>query len=161
MPPKRISAGKILTLSRLLRLRRGWREQGRAVVFTNGVFDILHAGHVELLEKAASLGDALIVGVNSDASARRLHKGPGRPIQPLKDRARILAGLACVDAVIPFGEDTPERLLSFIKPEVLVKGADYRPGQVAGGRHAGRVALLPLKRGRSTTSIIERIRKNS
>ena len=161
MPPKRISAGKILTLSRLLRLRRGWREQGRAVVFTNGVFDILHAGHVELLEKAASLGGALIVGVNSDASARRLHKGPGRPIQPLKDRARILAGLACVDAVIAFGEDTPERLLSFIKHEVLVKGADYRPGQVAGRRHAGRVALLPLKLGRSTTAIIERIRTRS
>ena len=150
---------KILQIDGLLRLRKRWAEQGRTVVFTNGVFDILHAGHVELLERAADLGDALIVGVNSDASARRLDKGPGRPIQPLKDRARILAGLACVDAVVPFREDTPERVLSFIRPEVLVKGADYRPGQVAGGRHVGRVALLPLKRGRSTTSIIERILK--
>ena len=158
---KKSSLLKILTLPRLILARRRWAKEGRAVVFTNGVFDILHAGHMELLEKAASLGDALIVGVNSDASARRLHKGPGRPIQPLKDRARILAGLACVDAVIPFGEDTPERLLSFIKPEVLVKGADYRPGQVAGRRHAGRVALLPLKLGRSTTAIIERIRTRS
>lgn len=139
-------------------LRRRWARAGLRVAFTNGVFDILHAGHVELLEKAARLGERLIVGLNTDASARRLGKGPQRPINKLKDRARVLAALACVDAVVPFGEDTPERLLSRLKPDVLAKGADYRPDQVAGRRHAGKVALIPLKRGCSTTALLKRIR---
>jgi len=154
----RKSTTKIVSAASAARLRAGWGRKGRKVVFTNGVFDILHAGHVELLEKARSLGDALIVGVNSDASVRRLGKGPDRPINRLKDRARVLSALSCVDAVTAFSETTPERLIARIKPDVLVKGADYRPDQVAGRRHAGRVVLLPLKRGYSTTALLKRVR---
>jgi D-beta-D-heptose 7-phosphate kinase/D-beta-D-heptose 1-phosphate adenosyltransferase len=137
--------------------RAGLRRSRKRVVFTNGVFDLLHAGHVSILERARALGDALIVGVNSDASVRRLGKGPERPLNPLKDRQRVLAGLACVDAVTAFVEDTPERLLSLLKPDILVKGADYKPGQVAGRRHAGKVVLLSLVRGRSTTAIVRKL----
>lgn len=151
------SAKKILGLSRLLRLRRAWAAKGRRVVFTNGVFDLLHAGHVGLLEKARSLGGALIVGVNSDTSTRRLGKGRGRPFNRLQDRARVLAALACVDAVTAFPEDTPARLVSRLKPDILIKGADYQPDQVAGRRHARRLVLLRLKKGYSTTSLARRI----
>jgi D-beta-D-heptose 7-phosphate kinase / D-beta-D-heptose 1-phosphate adenosyltransferase len=141
-------------------LRRRWAREGLRVVFTNGVFDLLHAGHVDLLEKAARLGDRLVVGLNTDASARRLgKKGPARPVNALKDRARVLGSLRCVDAVVPFGEDTPERLLAGLRPDVLVKGADYRPEQVAGRRHAGRVVLIALRRGYSTTALLDRIRR--
>lgn len=138
---------------------RAWRRRRRRVVFTNGVFDILHAGHVSILERSRSLGDFLIVGVNSDASVRRLGKGPERPINHLRDRQRVLAGLACVDAVTSFGEDTPEKLLSSLKPDVLVKGADYRADQVAGRQHAGKVVLLSLVEGRSTTAVVKRLRR--
>lgn len=138
--------------------RRAWGKAGSRVVFTNGVFDLLHRGHVEVLEKARSLGDKLIVGVNSDASARRLGKGPGRPLNAEADRARVLAGLEAVDLVTIFGEDTPERLLSRLKPDVLVKGADYRPDQVAGREHAKKVVLVRLTPGYSTTSIVKRLR---
>jgi len=140
-------------------LRRRWGREGLKVVFTNGVFDLLHAGHADLLEKAARLGERLVVGVNTDASARRLGKGPERPLNRLADRARLLAALACVDAVVPFGEDTPDALLAALKPDVLVKGADYRPSQVAGRAHAGKVVLIPLKKGYSTTALVERIRR--
>lgn len=140
------------------RAAAAWRRKRRRVVFTNGVFDILHVGHVSLLERARALGGFLIVGVNSDASTRRLGKGPERPINPLRDRMRVLAGLACVDAVTSFGEDTPERLLSFIKPDILVKGADYRPDQVAGRQYARKVAVLALVKGRSTTAVVKKLR---
>src|SRR6476661_1435523 len=105
------SRSKTVTLKRLLRLRQLWRWEGKKVVFTNGVFDILHAGHVELLEKCRSLGDVLILGLNSDASAKRLGKGPERPINKWQDRAAVLCALSCVDAVIEFGEDTSAQLL--------------------------------------------------
>ncbi|MFA5140392.1 MAG: adenylyltransferase/cytidyltransferase family protein [Elusimicrobiota bacterium] len=141
-----------------MRLRRRWKRLRKRVVFTNGVFDILHPGHVHLLEKARGLGHALIVGVNTDASARRLGKGPDRPVNTLKDRMRVLAALACVDAVAAFGEDTPEKLLSRLRPDVLVKGADYRPDQVAGRRYAGRVVLISFKKGHSTTGLLKRLR---
>jgi D-beta-D-heptose 7-phosphate kinase/D-beta-D-heptose 1-phosphate adenosyltransferase len=154
------STTKILNLPALLRLRKLWARRQQHVVFTNGVFDILHAGHVELLEKARALGDVLVVGVNSDASVRRLGKGSGRPINSLKDRQRVLAALACVDVVVAFSEDTPESLISKLQPETLVKGADYRPEQVAGLRHAGRLVLLPLKKGYSTTRLIRQIRRS-
>ncbi|MFH1726692.1 MAG: adenylyltransferase/cytidyltransferase family protein [Elusimicrobiota bacterium] len=163
MPPKRTkspgSKAKILTPRRLAALRSRWARAGRRVVFTNGVFDILHPGHVDLLERARLLGDALIVGVNTDASARRLGKGSGRPVNRLADRCRVLAALACVDAVTSFGEDTPESLLEKLRPDVLVKGADYTVDQVAGRRYAGRVALVRLKKGYSTTSLIGRIER--
>jgi D-beta-D-heptose 7-phosphate kinase/D-beta-D-heptose 1-phosphate adenosyltransferase len=151
------SKAKIKTWKSLRTLRQLWAWQGKTVVFTNGVFDILHAGHVQVLERARALGDMLIVGVNSDASARRLGKAPGRPVNRLRDRASLLAALACVDAVVPFGEDTPEPLLSRLKPDVLVKGADYGKGQIAGARHAGRVVRVPLKAGYSTTDLIRRL----
>lgn len=150
---------KILSLRSMAALRRRWTKNGLRVVFTNGVFDLLHPGHVEVLEKAAALGDRLIVGINSDASARRLGKGPERPLNPLAARARVLAALACVDAVTSFKEDTPEQLLEKLRPDVLVKGGDYRPGQVAGRRHAGKVVIIPLKHGYSTTALVRRIRR--
>jgi D-beta-D-heptose 7-phosphate kinase/D-beta-D-heptose 1-phosphate adenosyltransferase len=151
------SASKVLPLSKLLTLRELWRWERRRVVFTNGVYDILHPGHVKLLEKSRSLGDVLILGLNTDASARRLDKAPGRPVNSLRDRAAVAAALACVDVVVSFSEDTPEALLSKLKPDVLVKGGDYRPSQVAGRRHAGKVVIIPLKKGYSTTGLIKRL----
>ena len=152
------SRAKLKTLKKLLTQRRLWGWEGKRVVFTNGVFDLLHAGHVQLLEKAKSLGDILIVGVNADASARRLGKGPERPINRFPDRAAVIAALGCVDAVIGFDEDTPAEVVARLKPDVLVKGGDYRKDQVAGREHAGRVAIVPLKAGYSTTGIVKRLR---
>ncbi|MFA6092302.1 MAG: adenylyltransferase/cytidyltransferase family protein [Elusimicrobiota bacterium] len=153
------TSDKVLPPLRAAALRKQWARQGLRVVFTNGVFDLLHPGHIEVLEKAASLGDRLIVGVNSDASARRLGKGPERPLNPVAARMRVLAALSCVDAATPFSEDTPERLLSTLKPDILVKGGDYRPEQVAGRQYAGKVAIIPLKKGFSTTSLVKKIRR--
>ena len=130
---------RLKTLKRLLTLRQLWGWEGKTVVFTNGVYDLLHAGHVQLLEKSKAMGDILIVGLNSDASARRLGKGPERPINRFQDRALVLGSLACVDAVIGFDEDTPGQLLSQLKPDVLVKGGDYKKNQVAGRQYAGKV----------------------
>lgn len=152
------TSDKITGPAALARKLRSWRAAGKKIVFTNGVFDLLHPGHVGLLESARASGDALIVGVNSDASARRLGKaGPKRPVNALKDRMRVLAALSAVDAVVSFSEDTPERLLSRLKPDVLVKGADYAPGQVAGREHACKLVLLPLKKGYSTTGLLRRL----
>ncbi|MFA6002508.1 MAG: adenylyltransferase/cytidyltransferase family protein [Elusimicrobiota bacterium] len=152
-----ISQAKIKNPKRLSTLRQLWAWEGKKVVFTNGVFDIMHAGHVQLLEQCRAMGDILIVGINSDASARRLGKGSGRPVNKLRDRAALLAALWCVDAVVPFGEDTPEHILSRLKPDILVKGADYRKDQIAGAAHAGRVARVRLKKGYSTTALIRRL----
>ena len=155
MPPRPTdSSAKILGRA----AAQAWRRGRRRVVFTNGVFDILHAGHVSVLERARALGAALIVGVNADASVRRLGKGPERPINGLRDRMRVLAGLACVDAVTSFSEDTPARLLAVLKPDILVKGGDYRADEVAGREHAGKVVILPLVKGRSTTALVEKLR---
>ncbi len=156
------SRGKIKTLKKLLTLRQLWAWEGKKLVFTNGVYDILHAGHVRLLEKAKSLGDVLVVGLNSDASARRLGKGPGRPVNSWEDRAELLCALSCVDAVVGFSEDTPAALLAKLRPDILVKGADYRKDEIAGREFAGRVVRLPLKKGCSTTGLIARlVRKDS
>lgn len=149
--------GRIDELSaRLDRLR----QEGRRVVFTNGCFDLLHSGHVELLEAARGAGDVLVVAINSDASVRRL-KGPARPILEAPERARILAALAAVDFVCVFEEDTPLETIRRLKPDVLVKGADWK-GNIVGQDlvegWGGRVVALPLVEGRSTTGIIERIR---
>ncbi|MBI5210715.1 MAG: adenylyltransferase/cytidyltransferase family protein [Elusimicrobia bacterium] len=149
----------LVTLSwpRMRALVARWRRDRRRVVFTNGVFDILHAGHVELLGKARAKGDALVVGLNSDASVRRL-KGPERPVNRWRDRAAVLAALACVDAVVGFGQDTPARLLEALRPDVLVKGADYALGEIIGAGHARRVVRVALKKGYSTTGIIRKLR---
>lgn len=139
-----------------------WREKlaGR-VVFTNGVFDLIHPGHVDILNAARALGDVLIVGVNSDDSVRRL-KGEGRPIRREGDRAYVVAALEATDAVVLFAEDTPIELIRTLHPDVLVKGGDYTPETVVGRSEVegwgGRVVIVPLTRGHSTTSIIERLR---
>jgi D-beta-D-heptose 7-phosphate kinase/D-beta-D-heptose 1-phosphate adenosyltransferase len=135
--------------------------RGERVVMTNGCFDILHAGHVAYLEEAKALGDRLVVAVNDDESVTRL-KGAGRPINGLADRMAVLSGLAAVDWVVPFSEDTPERLICTVLPDVLVKGGDYRPDDIAGGacvlRNGGEVRVLSFREGRSTSEIIERAR---
>jgi rfaE bifunctional protein nucleotidyltransferase chain/domain len=151
------SSSKILPLKKLLTLRELWRWEGRSVAFTNGVFDILHAGHVKVLEKAKAQGDLLVVGVNSDSSVRMLEKAPGRPINKWRDRAEVVAALACVDAVVGFPEPTPERLMSRLKPDVHVKGGDYKPSDLPEAKHAGRVAIVSLKKGYSTTGLIKRL----
>ena len=151
------SADKIMMEDRLRARIAQWREEGRRIIFTNGCFDILHSGHVQYLEQAADLGDALVVGVNSDDSVRRL-KGDGRPVNSLQDRMRLLAGLAAVDAVVAFDEDTPKRLICELLPDVLVKGADYTVEEVVGRECAGEVVLIDFVDGKSTTRIIERMR---
>lgn len=138
------------------------RQRGEKVVMTNGVFDILHAGHVSYLANARRLGDRLIVAVNSDASTRRL-KGPERPVNPLTQRMLVLAALESVDWVIPFEEDTPQRIIAEILPDLLVKGGDYRPEEIAGGKEViaagGDVRVLNFEDGCSTTNIINTIRQ--
>lgn len=136
---------------------RRWKAAGETVVFTNGCFDILHKGHVTYLQQAASLGDHLIIGLNSDASVKRL-KGPERPVNGEADRSFMLAALRCVDEVVLFEEDTPEELLSVLRPDILVKGGDYKAEEVAGRQYAGKVEILPFVDGYSTTHMIERIR---
>jgi rfaE bifunctional protein nucleotidyltransferase chain/domain len=136
------------------------REAGRTVVFTNGCFDLLHRGHVDLLRAAKETGDFLVVGINDDDSVRRL-KGAGRPWMSEEDRGEILAALAAVDLVVPFSEDTPLELVRELEPDVLVKGADYRPEEVVGGEvvreRGGRVVLVPLTAGRSSTDLRRRV----
>jgi D-beta-D-heptose 7-phosphate kinase/D-beta-D-heptose 1-phosphate adenosyltransferase len=149
---------KIRSPSQALAAVTQWRARGERIVFTNGCFDLLHAGHVAYLEQARRLGGRLVVGLNSDASVTRL-KGPERPLMGEGDRARVLAALAAVDAVVVFGEPTPLRLIEALRPDVLVKGADYREDQVVGAAQVkawgGRVVLLPLLDGRSTTGLIK------
>jgi D-beta-D-heptose 7-phosphate kinase/D-beta-D-heptose 1-phosphate adenosyltransferase len=131
-------------------------------VFTNGVFDVLHAGHVALLEAAHAVGAALVVGVNADASVRRLGKGADRPLVGEADRARVLAALASVDCVVVFDEDTPLELIRALRPDVLVKGADYARDQIVGADDVegwgGRVVRVPLLPGKSTTDLVRRLR---
>jgi rfaE bifunctional protein nucleotidyltransferase chain/domain len=143
-----------------------WRKSAPApLVFTNGVFDLLHPGHVELLEAARREGAALVVGVNSDTSARRLAKGPGRPVAAQADRARVVAGLAAVDCVVLFEEDTPLELIGALAPDVLVKGADYARDRIVGAdwieERGGRVVRVPLLSGYSTSALVERLRASS
>lgn len=140
------------------RLAQQLKKSGKKIVFTNGCFDILHLGHVKYLEKARSFGDVLIVGVNTDASVRRL-KGPERPVNTEFDRAYLLAALSAVDYVVLFGEDTPYDLIRLIRPDVLVKGGDYAGKEVVGSDIAGEVRLVDFVQGKSTTSVIEKMRK--
>jgi len=140
---------------RIEELAADLRRQNKSIVFTNGCFDILHLGHVKYMQKAKSLGDVLIVGLNSDASVTRL-KGPGRPVNPEYDRAYLLASLEVVDYVVVFSEDTPYELIKKVMPDTLVKGSDYRGREVIGSDIAKRV-LLMICRSRSTTSIIEKL----
>lgn len=144
-----------------LQLRR-WNLLGKKTVFTNGVFDILHQGHIHLLSEAATYADILIVGVNSDVSVKRL-KGDSRPVNSETSRALVLAALIMVDAVIIFEEDTPLELIKFIKPAVLVKGGDYTLDTIVGAKeviaNGGEVQIIPLEEGFSTTGIINKMKK--
>jgi rfaE bifunctional protein nucleotidyltransferase chain/domain len=151
---------KIQDLKSLAADRETWRSQGRRVVFTNGCFDLLHGGHIHLLDYANAQGDVLVVAVNDDASVRRL-KGPDRPIFPLGERLEILAALSNVDRLIAFSEDTPLFLISRILPDVLVKGGDWKPEDVVGKEEVetqgGRVRIVPYLPGHSSSQIISRI----
>ena len=157
-----VTQGVVVAPGRAARLFARLRRRGARIVFTNGVFDLLHAGHVRLLVAARALGDRLVVGVNSDASVRRL-KGRGRPIIPLAERMEMLAGLKPVDYVVPFAEATPARIIEAVLPAVLVKGSDYRKAEIVGRSTVeaggGRVVRVPLRAGRSTSSLIERARR--
>mgnify|MGYP001556496940 CR=1 FL=1 len=142
---------------------RDWRRAARGpVVFTNGVFDLLHPGHIDLLLGARAEGSHLVIGVNSDASVRRLGKGPERPVRSEADRALVLAALAMVDAVVVFDQDTPLELVRQLEPDVIVKGGDYTPASVVGAAEVkargGRVVIIPVTPGHSTTSTIEKLR---
>jgi D-glycero-beta-D-manno-heptose 1-phosphate adenylyltransferase len=156
------TASKVRPLAEAL----AWRARlTGAVVFTNGVFDLVHPGHVELLEAARREGEALVVGINSDASARRLEKGTGRPINGESARARVIAGFAAVDCVVLFDADTPLDLIQRLEPDILVKGADYSRDAIVGAdlveSKGGRIVRVPLVSGFSTSSIVERLRAPS
>jgi D-beta-D-heptose 7-phosphate kinase/D-beta-D-heptose 1-phosphate adenosyltransferase len=146
---------KIAALSRKLALLR---KNSKKIVFTNGCFDIIHPGHIKVFRLAKSMGDVLVVGVNTDASVRRL-KGPFRPVSDENSRAQVVAAMEDVDYVILFGEDTPLGLIKRIRPDVLVKGADYSAGKIVGADYAGKVVRVPLAKNHSTTRLISGIKK--
>lgn len=154
--------GQVLALPDAVAYTEQLRAAGRTIVLTNGHFDLLHTGHLDYLERARALGDALIVGVNGDASTRRL-KGPGRPLVPAAERARLLAALNCVDAAVVFEEDTAHALLDALRPDIYVKGGDYTPATLpeapAVFAAGGRVVILPFLPEHSTTALIARIRR--
>jgi D-beta-D-heptose 7-phosphate kinase/D-beta-D-heptose 1-phosphate adenosyltransferase len=155
---------KIKSRDELVPIRARLRRQGRTVVFTNGCFDLLHGGHVHLLRWAKARGDVLIVALNSDASVRRLAKGPGRPIFPLAERMEVLAAFEAVDYVTWFGESTPQKIIAALLPDVLVKGGDWGQGEIVGRAEVeaagGRVLRVPYLKGHSSTNIIETINRS-
>lgn len=155
-----MSVEKILSRDQLIIRRRGWKDNGRRVVFTNGCFDLLHPGHIRLLEQARALGDVLVVGLNSDRSVREL-KGPGRPLVPARERAEVVAALEAVEAVVIFEEPTPRELVAALRPDVLVKGGDWGPEEIVGREEVeaagGRVERIPLVEGYSTSALIAKI----
>ena len=160
MTPK---TGKVADRPELIAILRERRRQGGRIVFTNGCFDLLHAGHVRYLQAARAMGDLLVVGLNSDASVRGLNKGAERPLVPQAQRAEVLAGLACVDYVVLFDEADPRELIKALEPDVLVKGGDWKPDQIVGRdlveARGGTVTSIPLVPGISTTAIVEKIKK--
>ena len=153
---------KVINREEAARWVREMQDRGLRVVFTNGCFDLLHPGHVGYLEEARSLGEALIVAVNTDASVRRLGKGPERPVNPEGDRARVVAALQAVDRVVLFDEDTPLEILTALQPDILVKGGDYRLDEVVGRElieaRGGQVRVLPFRSGYATSRLLERLR---
>lgn len=146
----------ILSLEVLIRKIRRLQKQGKKIVFTNGCFDLLHIGHVRLLEQCRRFGDRVVVGINADASVKRI-KGKGRPIQQESDRAALCASLKPVDWVVIFKEDTPERIIRVLKPDVLVKGGDWKSDEIIGRDSVQRVVRIPLVTGRSSSSIIRKV----
>jgi rfaE bifunctional protein nucleotidyltransferase chain/domain len=162
-PPPRPVVARVVDLSRLREILSAARDARRSIVFTNGCFDLLHAGHVALLESSAQSGDVLVVGLNSDESVSRL-KGFGRPFVPFEERAELLAGLAAVDWVIGFDDDTPAALIEVVRPDILVKGGDWSLDRIVGREtvesRGGRVVTVPLRSDLSTTSLVDRIRSS-
>jgi rfaE bifunctional protein nucleotidyltransferase chain/domain len=154
--------GIIVTQNQMTKIRQSLRKKRKIVVFTNGCFDIIHRGHVEYLAAAKKLGDFLIIGLNSDSSVRKL-KGAKRPVVKMPDRAIILSHLDMVDYVVEFGTLTPKTLIAKLLPDILVKGGDYNPDDIVGAKEVkaagGKVLTIPLVKGRSTTSLISKIRK--
>jgi rfaE bifunctional protein nucleotidyltransferase chain/domain len=158
-----IISSKIKSLDQVLKLMKVWRLKNQKVVFTNGVFDILHPGHISYLAKTKDLGNKLILGLNSDASVKLLNKGPNRPIQNQNDRAFLLAALSMIDAVVIFNEETPYELIKAIVPDILAKGGDYKVEQIAGHdivlKNGGTVEIVDFLDGHSTTSIEQKIKQ--
>ena len=156
------STDKIFSLPQLQDQANHWRSQGQKIVFTNGCFDLLHLGHVDYLEKARQLGDKLVLGLNTDASISRI-KGPNRPLQDEVSRARIMASLLFIDAVVLFDQDTPLELIEAVQPDILVKGDDYTLENIVGHEvvlaRGGEVKTVPLVKGYSTTNIVKKIEK--
>lgn len=154
----------VLSLQDAAALVERERRAGKTIVFTNGVFDLLHVGHLRYLKHARSLGDVLLVGVNADASVRRLGKGDDRPVNPEAARAEVVAALACVDGVLVFSEDTPAEVVERLQPDVLVKGADWLgrdiPGRAGVERRGGRVVFAPFEPGHSTTQMLDAIKRS-
>ncbi|MBM2814516.1 MAG: rfaE [Ignavibacteria bacterium] len=152
----------LITTERVLTLSNYYRSSGKKIVFTNGCFDVLHAGHVRYLNEAAKLGDSLFIGLNDDASVRKL-KGNGRPINSQDDRVEVLSALRAIDFIVLFSEDTPLNLIDLIKPDVLVKGGDYNADDIVGAdivrKNGGEVVVIPLLEGRSTSSLIDKMSK--
>ncbi len=152
---------KIFNIKDLSQIIREWRLNGDKIIFTNGCFDLIHLGHLEILARSADLGDKLIVGLNSDMSIKKI-KGNSRPIIQEDSRAKQLAAIEFIDAVILFNEDTPYDLISFINPDIITKGGDYKKNDVIGNelmnKKAGKVVIIPLTQGFSTTSILEKIK---
>lgn len=155
-------AQKLVSKEKLQNLLQDWNSQNQQIVFTNGCFDILHRGHVEYLCHARDLGDKLILGLNTDASVKRLGKSPERPINSEDTRATILAGLECIDAIVLFDEDTPLELITFVQPDVLVKGNDYKAEDIVGydvvTAKSGKVITIRLVEGFSTTKLIQKMK---
>jgi len=155
---------RILSLDDAVALVQRLRSEGRVIVFTNGVFDVLHPGHVRYLADARACGDALLVGINSDRSVRTLEKGTGRPVHPEQERAEVVAALRVVDGAIVFDEETPLSIITAVQPDVLVKGADWAANAIVGREvveaRGGRVVRVPLAAGYSTTGILSRLRRN-
>ncbi|MBF9253154.1 D-glycero-beta-D-manno-heptose 1-phosphate adenylyltransferase [Pontibacter sp. 172403-2] len=156
------STDKIFSLAQLQEQVQQWRAEGCKIVFTNGCFDLLHLGHVDYLEKAKQQGDKLVLGLNTDASISRI-KGPSRPLQDEMSRARIMASLLFIDAVVLFDEDTPLELIKAVQPDILVKGDDYAVTQIVGHEvvtaRGGEVKTVPLVKGYSTTNIVNKIKE--
>ncbi|MCP2519909.1 D-glycero-beta-D-manno-heptose 1-phosphate adenylyltransferase [Candidatus Aminicenantes bacterium AC-335-A11] len=152
---------KIKKLDELINLRKRWKQEGKKVVFTNGCFDILHLGHIKLFKFAKGLGDILIVGVNSDSSIKKI-KGSKRPIFPLNERLEVLEAIEYIDYLTVFEEETPLKLITSLLPDILVKGGDWKPEQVVGGKEVeeagGKVVIFPYVRGHSSSNIIEKIK---
>jgi len=146
---------KIVSQLEIKKISENLKKKGRKIIFTNGCFDIIHIGHIKLIKKASSLGDILIIGLNSDNSVKRL-KGKNRPINNFSDRAEVLSAIEGVDYIVGFSEDTPYNLIKKIRPDIIVKGGDYKVNDVIGREFAKKVYIFPLIKGKSTTKIIEK-----